>query len=167
MTDPLLSELNKHEIFKAKLLEAFPDTDEETLADTLEGMTDLTEMIAATLRSAQEDRALADGLGEYIGELVARAGRINDRAKKKRILCLDAMERANITKLTEPDFTAGLRSVPQSVRIIDEAKIPTMFFEPQPDRLDKRKLLAAMKDNPNIEGVVLNNPAKTISIRTK
>ena len=162
----LSSELNKHALLREKLIVEFPSADEETLADTLDGLTELSEVIAALLRSSQEDRAMADGLGEYIGELVARAGRINDRAAKKRTLCLDAMERANIKKIAAPDFTASLRSNRPKVVVVDESKIPTMFWDPQPDKLNKRKLAEALLTQ-GVEGAMFSNPAKTISIRTK
>ena len=175
MTSPLSSELNKYELFREKLKAEFPDTDEETLADTLEGMTDLTDMIAATLRSANEDKAMMDGLSDYITALQVRGQRIGERWAKKRALCLDAMERANIKTIKEPDFTASLRSTPQKVVIVDEAKIPREYFNtPTLEEtavfaagvLDKRDLLAAIKVG-RIAGVVLSNPARTISIRTK
>ena len=89
------------------------------------------------------------------------------------------MERANLSKITAPDFTASLRSIPQKVVVVDEAKIPLEWFRlPTPEEaaafaagvLDKRKLLKALQDNTNmvgIEGATLSNSAKTISIRTK
>ena len=45
MSDPLMRELNHHEYFRSQLAEHFPDTDDEVLADTLEGLTNLNEML--------------------------------------------------------------------------------------------------------------------------
>ena len=165
--DPLKSELNKHELFREKLKVEFPDEDEETLADTLEGMTDLTDMIAATLRSANEDKAQMKGLSDYINLLQERGERIGLRHATKRELCLDAMERADIHKITEADFTASLRSTPQKVVVVDEAKIPLEYFKTPAPVLDKRSLLAVLQSDTTIEGATLSNPARTISIRTK
>ena len=45
-------------ILRESLLEQIPDLDAETLADTLEEITDLREMLAELVRSALEDEAL-------------------------------------------------------------------------------------------------------------
>ena len=58
MQNPVITqELARHECLRGQVQREFPDVDEETLNDTLAGMTDLPEMIAAVLRLALEDLA--------------------------------------------------------------------------------------------------------------
>jgi hypothetical protein len=47
---------------KERIVSSWPEVDEETLHDTLEGITDLHEMIAVVIRSALVDEALQSGL---------------------------------------------------------------------------------------------------------
>ena len=56
------AELSKYRLLKERLVLNFPFVDDETLQDTLEGITDLHEMIAAVIRSALVDEALYSGL---------------------------------------------------------------------------------------------------------
>jgi hypothetical protein len=55
---PLSIASSKYQLIKERLLADYPTLDEETLLDTLEGITDLHEMIAAIIRSALVDEAL-------------------------------------------------------------------------------------------------------------
>ena len=48
---------------RARLLAEVPDLDAETLADTLEGISDLSEMLGEIIRSALDDEALGFRLG--------------------------------------------------------------------------------------------------------
>ena len=58
----LQTEVRRYQLLREKIIQEFPGTDDETIRDTLEGITDLHEMIAAVIRSALVDEALHAGL---------------------------------------------------------------------------------------------------------
>jgi hypothetical protein len=150
-----------------RLLEQIPGIDAETLADTLEGIANLREMLAELIRSALEDEALSSGLSIRLAEMKARAQRLGDRAEKKRALALRAMTEAEIQTLLEPDFTASLRRAAPALEIVTEDIIPDAYWKPQPPKLDRQALLAALKGGSEIEGVALAAPQIQLSVRTK
>ncbi len=55
---PLNRELTHHQYLRARLEEEFPDADEETLVDTLEGLSNLPDMLAEVCRSMLDDQAM-------------------------------------------------------------------------------------------------------------
>jgi hypothetical protein len=77
------------------------------------------------------------------------------------------MERADIKKLSEPDFTASLRPTPAPLIILDEALIPGDFWKPQPAKLDRRGLAVALGEGRRVPGATLGNGGSTIAVRTR
>jgi hypothetical protein len=154
-------------LFRDHLLADLPDLDEETLADTLEGLTNLKEIIAAAIRSALDDEAMAAGIALRLADLKARHDRFEARAKRKRQLVLQAMAEADMPKLVEPDFSAALKLGAPSVEIQAEDKIPAAYWKPQPAKLDKLGILAALKTGTAIDGAVLVAPKPQLTVRTK
>jgi hypothetical protein len=110
------------------LLQAFPALDVETLADTLEGITDLHEMIAAVIRSALVEEALGFGLRTRLDDMKERQSRLELRAIKKRELALHAMGEAGIPKLDQPDFTASTRAGVPALVVVSEQTIPEAYL---------------------------------------
>lgn len=163
----LALEVHRYRQLREELKQAFPEIEEEDFADTLEGITDLHEMIAAVIRSALADQAMASGLKTRVEDMRTRLSRIEDRAAKKRQLALDALVDADIRKLMQPDFTVSVRSGTPALTVVSEQEIPADFWVPQPPKLDRQGVLAALKSGRDVSGASLNNPQPTLSVRTK
>jgi hypothetical protein len=144
-----------------------PQIDEQTLADTVEGLTDLHEILTAVIRAALADQALASGLECRIGEMQARRDRLQDRATKRRQIAKDAMVELDLKKLSAPDFTASIRPGTPALMVIDEAAVPSIYWEPREPRLNRQGLANDLKQGAEIAGVVLSNPEPVLSVRTK
>jgi Siphovirus Gp157 len=161
------TELTKYQLFKERLLVDFPSTDEETLADTLEGITNLHEMIAAMIRSALVDEALHAGLRFRVDDMKERLSRLELRASKKRQLALEAMTEVGLSKLEQPDFTASARAGSPALVVIAEETIPQVFWLPQPPKLDRQGILGELKRGIEIPGAQMSNPKPVLTVRTK
>src|SRR5215475_3143161 len=135
-----------------------PRIDEQTLADTVEGLTDLHEIVAALVRAALADEALSTGLKGRIAEMQDRLGRLQDCAAKRRQIAKDAMVELDIKKITAPDFTVSVRPGMPSLLVLDEGAVPSIYWQEVAPRLDRLGLLNELKEGNDIEGVTLSNP---------
>jgi len=144
-----------------------PQIDEQTLADTVEGLTDLYEIVTAIIRSALADEALVTGLKGRIAEMEGRLGRLQDRAAKRRRLAKDVMVELELKKITAPDFSVSIRPGLPSLMVIDETAVHSIYWQPSAPRLKRQELLSELKDGAQVEGVALSNPEPVLSVRTK
>lgn len=167
MSVDLSHALAEHEWLKAELKRAFAAIDDETLHDTIEGISNLPEAIAAVIRTYMDDLTLAAALGQRIADMQERLARFEARAETKRALVTQVMERAELKKLQEPDFTVSLRAVPPGLVVSDEAQIPADYWKPLPPKLDKKGLLASLNAGQAVPGAALGNGGTTIAVRTR
>jgi hypothetical protein len=162
----LRHDIHHYTYLRQKLLEAFPDADDDTIRDTLEGLTTLHELIAEIIRSALIDESLQSGLRLRLQDMKERLSRLEGRSVKKRELALEAMSEAGLRKIEQPDFTASARSGPPSLVVLAEDQLPETYWVPQPPKLDRQALLGDLKKG-DIPGAQLSNPKPVLSVRTK
>jgi hypothetical protein len=167
MKSHIQHDVNLHNLFKENLISEYPDLDDETLFDTLEGLTSLNEKLAEIVRSQQEDRVLCVALKQRIDEMRERYQRLETRISNKRKLVSTAMEQAQIRKIVESDFTVSLRATSDKLVVNNEDFIPDEFWIQQPPKLDRTSLTEALKANPSIAGVHFEAGDPTISVRVK
>jgi hypothetical protein len=160
-------EASKYQTLRERLLADWPTLEDDCLLDTLEGITDLHEMIAAVIRSALVDEALQAGLRTRLEEMRQRLARLEERGAKKRQLALDAMCEVGLKKLEQPDFTASARAGLPHLLIVADDVIPEPYWVPQPPKLDRQSLLADLKRGDVIPGAQLGNPKPSLAVRTK
>ncbi|MCR9195467.1 siphovirus Gp157 family protein [Oceaniradius stylonematis] len=152
---------------RSELQKAWPELDECTLADTLEGATTLHEAISSLVRSALEDETLIAALKTRLADLKLRLARFSSRMEAKRSTAQRAMAEADITKIIEPDFTVSLRTTPAKLIVTDETLIPEWCFIPQPAKLDRARLRDALEAGTAISGAELSNRERGLSVRVK
>jgi hypothetical protein len=144
-----------------------PQIDEQTLADTVEGLTDVHEILAAIVRAVLADEALATGLKCRISDMQDRLSRLQDRAAKRRQIVKDAMVELDLKKLNAPDFTASIREGIPALMVLNEDAVPSIYWQPSEPRLKRQELAYELKQGAEIEGVALSDPEPVLSVRTR
>lgn len=161
-----------HELLRDRLLAEFPELreDQTALADTLDGVSDLDEAIAAVVRSMDDDLMMVNGIEERAQDLAARSARYEQRIVTKRKLVAEAMEAAGKRKIVAPDFTLSLTPLKAKVLITDEALIPDFYKvtpEPSAPRPDKKLLAEDLAECGPVSGATLSNGGFSITLRKK
>lgn len=140
--------------------------DHTLLLDSIEGETSLLEAIDKLLLGIAEAEGLARGVRGAIAELEAREARFEKRAEAGRAVIEQAMMVAELPKLERPTGTLSLVARGPKVEVTEEAEIPAEFWKTGDPRLDKKSLLAALKEGRAVPGACLSNAAPSLTIRT-
>ena len=77
------------------------------------------------------------------------------------------MVELDLKKLSAPDFTASIRPGTLPCMVIDEAAVPSIYWEPREPRLNRHGLANDLKQGAEIAGVALSNPEPVLSVRTQ
>jgi hypothetical protein len=96
-----------------------------------------------------------------------RLDRLEDRASKRRQIAKDVMVELDLKKLAAPDFTASIRPGMPALMVIDEAAVPSIYWELRERRLNRQGLATDLKQGAEIAGVALSNPEPVLSVRVR
>ena len=142
------------------------DCDDATLADTLEGETDLMEVVDALLEADAEARALADAVKQREAELAERRRRIEARSAAARRGMLELLNASGLLKIERPAGTVSRLKGRARVQITDEDAVPTQLCRvvKHPDKGAIKKALEAGEDVPGAELVMGSD---TVSVRVR
>jgi len=163
----LRSEAVRYQALSEALKAEFLAIDQETLTDTLEGLTNLPEMLQAVVRSSLMDEALGEALRARIAEMRTRLERLENGYAAKRTLVCQIMEEAGLDRLLTEDFTVSRRPCQPKLEVVNESAVPQIYLVPQPPRLDRAGLLAALKAGQDVAGARLQIGGYHIQVRTK
>ena len=133
----LTHSITTYQTIRERILALEADIDDTTLADTLEGLTDLHEVVAAVVRSALIDEAMVEGLKGHIQALQDRLHRLIERASERRRIARDAMIEVDVRKIAAPDFTLSVRPGSPALVVVDQKVIPEPYWQPREPRLDR------------------------------
>ena len=159
-------EASKYQCLKQRLIAEYPHIDEDTLADTLEGITDLHEMIAAVIRSALVDEALHAGLRQRLDDMRSGcAARL--RARKKRELALDAMSEVGLPSSSSQ--TSPHRRAPDPLPSSSSRRRASPRTTGCRSRQSSivKSCSGSSSDGGAIPGAQLSNPKPVLMVRTK
>lgn len=132
------------------------DLDEQTIADTLEGMSgDLEAKATNVVLLARNLEATAASIKTAEAAMAVRRKALENRADGLRRYVLSAMQVTGIQKISCPYFALSVRANPASVDVFDAAQVPAEFMrqpEPPPATPDKTAIKDALKAGRDVPG---------------
>lgn len=142
------------------------DFDAQTFWDTLDGETDIIDLINQVLRHRSHDRALAEAAKVEASNLAARAKRLADRdaAHKKALKML--LDAAGQRKVETPLATISVQKGRTSVRITDAAAVPSQLCKTTVTP-DKAAILTQIRAGEFVPGAEMSTGEETVSVRVK
>lgn len=155
--------------YEALLAEYEVAEDDERRAEVLDmidavqdDIGDKGEAYARVLRnlSAQRDAYKAEA------DRLTRKAKASEKAMEGlKAQLLSAMQRVGANKLETSIGKWSVRTNPWSVEVMDVDAVPAEYHIPQPDKIDKRAILASFKETGEIVGGVMMNQTTGIQFR--
>jgi hypothetical protein len=167
MENSLVNSVRIYEMIREQLMheyELLPE--DQCLIDTLDGLTDLKDKIAALVRESVRTKAMADALKFIIDDNITRKRRFEDKAERLRALVLHAMSEAGIPKIDAADMTISNSPGPQCVIIKDEDAVPDYMCKIERTPM-KTKIAEELKRGGFVPYAVWSNPERVLTVRTK
>ena len=152
------------------ILELCPDLglDEQFKLSTLEGETELNEIVSALLAENEDDEGMIAQVKEQIAIRRERIARFERRIDTRKDAIVSLMDTAQLTKLPLPEATVTVRTLGPRVKVTDEEQLPSAFTKEKIIRKpDMEAIEEAILHGASIPGVVLTNGGASLTVRRK
>lgn len=142
------------------------DFDEQTFADTLEGETDVMEVLGWLIKQRGEADAFAEACKEHAKEYANRAARLAIKSQAMTRAMGDILDAVGERKLAHPLGTVSRTKGRENVRIIDEAEIPSQLCKVVSSP-DKAAIKAQLQAGELVPGAIMETSPDGVSLRVK
>lgn len=136
------------------------DLDEQTVADTLEGLSGELEVKATNVAAfARNLEASAEAIKGAEEQMAKRRKAIERRAESLKSYLKANMERTGILKIEGPHFALAIKKNPPAVHVEAQELVPNEFFnQPPPPApvMDKKRISDALKAGRDVPGCRLD-----------
>lgn len=158
---------NAHNRAREYLLRQISE-DDPAFADTLEGMTELPDLIDRLMLHARIRKAEAEGLKSVIEEITARMKAGIEYEKRARDTVFAAMEQAGEKTIKGQTGTYTIKATAARVDIPDNDAVPTDYCKQVIKYLpDREKIEEALAGGAAFNWVTIIPPGRTIQVRAK
>jgi hypothetical protein len=150
------------------ILELCPDleVDERLKLSTLEGETELCEIVSMLLAENEDDEGMTESIKAQIEVRRERIARFERRIETRKNAIVSLMDTAVLTKLPLPEATVTLRTLKASPKVTDEEALPDDYC-----RFIRKPDMAAIKEafekGIPVPGVILTNGGASLTVRRK
>lgn len=152
----------------ARLLLEHPEVSEDAqlLSDSIEGETDLHEVLTRLVRQERDAAAFSEAIKAQEEVLAGRRARFVRRQQLARELMLSLMEAGSQQKVMLPEATISITNGRLKTVVTDEAAIPPGYFKVKRTP-DLTRIGEALSSGVNIPGAHLSNGGISLTIRTR
>lgn len=151
----------------AAILAPYRD-DEDLFLTTLDGETDLLDLIDAQIEALHHDDALAEAIKARVADYKARADRIEMRAHARKLALKALLDAAGMRKVERPLATVSIRPGSLAVQIADEAEVPSQLMREKVTRApDRAAIRAQIEAGADVPGCALVRGEDVVSVRVR
>jgi hypothetical protein len=144
------------------------EVDDQLKLSTLEGETELNEIVSALLAENEDDEGMIASIKDQIDQRRERKARFEARIEARKNAIASLMDCAQLTKLPLPEATVSLRTLQPRPRVTDVDQLPPAFtIEEVVRKPDTDAIEEALKHGASIPGVVMTNGGASLSVRRK
>lgn len=170
-SDVVSNEVRIWERMKAQLIEMCPDLedDEEALLDTLDGETNLSNVLASLARAAVYREAQAKAMKDLIKRYRERQARHEAANESIRKVIIDALVRTNQKNVKHADVTISLRPLAPKYSLVADTDIemlPDDYLKTEIVKsVDMEKVIADAENGVDLDFIVKEDDRHSVTLK--